>query len=414
MIRTRWLVVVTLAVVAAIGYLVYRDELARSEAALGDLGDDEQEVARAALSAVEASKVTTVEAARKVIAVLERPDSVAIVVALAGDPLPKELGHGGDSVVRLDPSEAAALGLPERTAMVGIARDGAWTVAVARTARRRRDRDRVGRMKVVIAIVLSAGVVTALSVVIWSKQRSEAKLAHDLAVSEIEQSRDAELERLSRAATMAALGSGVAHELSTPLGVIVGRAEQIVGRASDERTAKAAQAILEQADYIESVVRGLLGLARGAPIALEDVAPDTVVADAFALVRHRFERKGVELVPHFDPREQLPAVRGEPLLLRHALVNLMLNACDASPPGGTVEVELRATAGEVTFAVLDEGDGIAPADVARAIEPFVTTKGHGTGLGLAIANEIAKTHRGQLALVPRSPKGTVATITVPV
>jgi len=204
----------------------------------------------------------------------------------------------------------------------------------------------------------------------------------------------------------------VAHELSTPLGVIVGRAEQLLARAGgDERITKSAQTIIEQAEHVERVVRGLLGLARGAPIALVEVAPTELVREASALVEHRFRRANVKLVSNVAP--DLAAIRCEPLLFKHALVNLLLNACDASPARSTVELEVTASAAAVSFVVTDDGDGI-PADLAaRVVEPFYTTKAAGTGLGLAIATEIAKSHRGTLELAPRTPKGTRATITIP-
>jgi len=94
-------------------------------------------------------------------------------------------------------------------------------------------------------------------------------------------------------------------------------------------------------------------------------------------------------------------------------VNLLLNACDASPPASTVHVDVTADASEITFAVTDEGEGITREHAARATEPFFTTKPSGTGLGLAIANEIAKTHRGTLDLAQRTPHGTRACIRIP-
>jgi signal transduction histidine kinase len=198
--------------------------------------------------------------------------------------------------------------------------------------------------------------------------------------------------------------------------VIVGRAEQLVARAGgDDRVARHARTIIEQVDHIDRVVRGLLGLARGAPIALEACAPAQLVAGAVELVSHRFERAHV----HVEVRVPtgLPELRCEPLLFKHALVNLLLNACDASPPGvgATVRVEVERTGNELAFVVTDEGEGIGDAAAARATEPFFTTKpvGQGTGLGLAIAREIASTHRGSLAIVACQPHGTRASITVP-
>jgi signal transduction histidine kinase len=411
-IRTRWLVIGTLAIVIAIGALVYADETARSEAALDDLGDRQAEIAQAAV--------------RDDLAALRQPDTT-IVLTGRGDirtldgrhAAPPELLAAiarGDRVARIAPAVAAGLGLPERTAMIGIARgaDGR-VVAVVTSAEHQRDRDFGGRKRVLLATLLAVAVVAGSAAIVWRKQRSEAELARELAVAETARSRDAEIDRLSRAATMAALGSGVAHELATPLGVIVGRAEQLKARVGDdERSAKNVQAILDQADHIDQVVRGVLGLARGAPIALQSIHPDQLVTSTVELVAHRFERANVRLVPAVA--NDLPEIRCEPLLLKHAVVNLLLNACDASPPASTVRLDVHVRDHDVEIEVTDDGEGIAPGDAARAIEPFFTTKpvGRGTGLGLAIANEIAKTHRGALEIGPRQPKGTRAAIRIPI
>jgi signal transduction histidine kinase len=300
--------------------------------------------------------------------------------------------------------------------MVGLAQlsDGR-RIAVAATAARQRDRDRAGIGRLLLALAFTTALVAAFGGLALKRQRAQLELVRELAVASVARSKDAELEQLSRAATMAAVGSGVAHEVSTPLGVIVGRAEQLLSRAhGDERITKSAQTIIEQAEHVERVVRGLLGLARGAPIALQEVSPRELVREASALVDHRFSQANVHLLPAVGG--DLPSVRCEPLLFKHALVNLLLNACDASPPGSTVRVDVQADAVEVAFVVTDEGEGITETDAARAIEPFYTTKprGQGTGLGLAIANEIASTHRGTLAIVPRQPRGTRASITIPI
>jgi signal transduction histidine kinase len=414
-IRTRWFVVGTIAIVAAIGALVYSDETERSEAALDDLGERQAEVARAAarddlhsLEQRETIVLTGSAGDMRTLAHMAVPMEIQVVVDGAIS--------RGETSLRIAPRLAAQIGLPERTAMIGIAHaDDGRIVAVATSAEHQRDRDRLGRRRVLLATLLAAGVVSAFAAIVWRKQRSEAELARNLAVAETARSRDAELARLNRAATMAALGSGVAHELATPLGVIIGRAEQLKARVGgDDRAAKNVQAILDQADHIDQVVRGLLGLARGAPVALSPISPDSVVTSAAELVAHRFQRANVHLVPAVDA--SLPAMRCEPSLFKHAIVNLLLNACDASPAGSTVHLDVHATATEIELVVTDDGEGIAPADAARAVEPFFTTKpaGKGSGLGLAIANEIAKTHRGTLEIAPRQPRGTRASIRIPI
>ena len=409
-IRTRWLLLSMIVAVAAIGVLAFINERRRSEAELADLGREQAAVAQAALPRL----------AEGTLGELEKPGLTRVVVIrdgqpqlLDGSPAQLPLVTPGARTARLSREQAVALGLPERTAMAGLARAPTGeTLAIVATAADQRDRDIAGQQRLVGSILLAAGLVSAFGGLALFRQRAQLSLERELAVADTARARDTELERLSRAATMAALGSGVAHELSTPLGVIVGRAEQIVARAGgDERIAKNAQVILDETAHIDEVVRGLLGLARGAPIAMQEISPRELVREAAALVEHRFARAGVTLLPAISA--DLPAVRCEPLLFKHALVNLLLNACEASPRGTTVRVDVHADAAEVAFVVLDEGHGIPPELAARAKEPFFTTKGEGTGLGLAIANEIATTHRGTLTIVAREPRGTKVSITLP-
>jgi len=134
------------------------------------------------------------------------------------------------------------------------------------------------------------------------------------------------------------------------------------------------------------------------------------------LVEHRFAKAEVRLTS--DLAADLPIVHGDPRLLEHALVNLLLNACDACEADGTVRLEARATDDrrEILFSVVDNGPGISVADAERVLEPFFSTKpsGKGTGLGLAIAQEIVASHRGSLALTPIAPHGTCARIRIPI
>jgi signal transduction histidine kinase len=106
---------------------------------------------------------------------------------------------------------------------------------------------------------------------------------------------------------------------------------------------------------------------------------------------------------------------GDPRLLEHAIVNLLLNACDACKGGGEVVVSVQTKEGELEIGVEDTGTGISLADAGRALEPFFTTKGRdgGTGLGLAIAHEIVANHRGRLVFSNVTPRGTRAAILLP-
>jgi signal transduction histidine kinase len=247
------------------------------------------------------------------------------------------------------------------------------------------------------------------------KQRKELELHREVAVMAVQNERDERLARATRAAVMGTFAMGIAHEVSTPLGVILGRAEQLLGRVgNDERATHAARVIMDQAERLKLLVRRFLDLARGGAPAFVRVDSSSVARGAVALVEHRFGKARVALIA--DVPSQLAMIQCDRALLEHALANLLLNACEACEPRGTVDLTARSDGQEVVFVVNDDGAGITAEDAARATEPFFTTKpaGQGTGLGLAIASEIVKSHRGTLTIEPRSPRGTRACVAIPV
>ena len=326
----------------------------------------------------------------------------------------------GATTRRLSRSEAAALGLVARTAVAGLAHAnseafGRWGVVVAATAARERDRETRAVWRLVLSVMVASGLVLAFGGAALRRQRKELELARELAVAQVQRERDEQLLRAARVATMGTFAMGIAHEVSTPLGVIVGRAEQLLARVKgDERAMRGARLILEQADRIQLIVRRFLDLARGVRPSLGRVDPSDLVRSAASSVEHRFAKAGVSLTT--DAAGEMPPIQGDRSLLEHAIVNLLLNACEACEPSGRVDFTARSDAGRVAFVVLDDGAGISPESAARATEPFFTTKppGSGTGLGLAIATEIAKSHRGELTIAANEGRGTRACIEIPV
>ena len=336
---------------------------------------------------------------------------------LGAEPLFRALELGQVSL-RLAPLEAARLGLPRLTALAGLAAVdagalGRWGIAAVASAERERDREQRARRRLLLSIILAGGLVLAFGGVSLHTQRKELALQHQLAIAGLVQERDERLERASKAATMGTLAMGIAHEVSTPLGVITGRAEQLLPRlGDDERGTRNVRAILEQADQISQVIRAFLGLVRGDRPPAQQIEPAAVVRGATGLVEHRLAKAGVSLM--VDAPDELPPLHGDPHLLQHALVNLLLNACEACGRGGRVEIHVRDTGSSIRFVVEDDGQGISPGDAERATEPFFTTKRQGTGLGLAIANEIVKSHGGTLLIAPRATGGgTSASIDLP-
>lgn len=422
-----------LLAIVLVAALAYWDEERESQAALDDFAQEQIVVASAVASAL-GDPSTNAEARtnpRRFAAIartIERRGAIRVFLATATSltdvsgakvelPPLTDAVRQGILTVRLSRNDAALLGLPARMALAGMKRiDGdaqQSSVVVVATAQVERDRERRAQWRLVLGVVVAAGLVLGFGGLAMRKQRTELELAHELDLSAVRTERDQRLVRADKLATMGAIATGIAHEVSTPLGVILGRAEQLLGKQPDERSRRAVETIAAQTERINAVIRGFLSLARGNQPALEHCAPARLVVAATELVEHRFEKADVRLSSEIS--EGLPSVACDPRLFEQVLVNLLLNACDACEKGGVVHISVRAETGRVAFVVTDDGVGISPEVAERAAEPFFTTKadGKGSGLGLAIANEIVKHHAGSLTLVPRAAGGTIATVELP-
>ena len=419
--------------VLVVAGLAYWDAIRESDAALRDLAERQATVARAFGVTLNARGVGAAADGplREILRRAEQSGSWRLFIHRAGDASLLTTGGQalasarvlaaiarGERAVRIPREEAAAFGLPARTAIAGIAYSddprGPDIVTVS-SAEHQRDREAWARRRLLLSVAAATGLVLLFGGVALRMQRKELVLEGQLAVAALQRRSDDRLERASKAAAFGTLAIGVAHEISTPLGVIAARAEQLQAKvAGDDKLSGAVAAIASQTERIKQVIRGLLGLARGDAPSAERIEPGRVVEGAVALVRHRLDGAGVRLTQSIDPT--LPAVIGDEKLLEQAVVNLLLNACDAcKPAGGEVTIRAVESDGDVTIVVEDSGIGISGADVERALEPFFTTKARegGTGLGLAIAREIISNHRGTLKLAPRAERGTSATIRLP-
>jgi signal transduction histidine kinase len=292
---------------------------------------------------------------------------------------------------------------------------GRWGVLAVASAARERDREKRAQGRLLLGVLLASGLVLTFGGVALRKQRKELELARELAIADAQRAREEDLVRAERLATMGTFAMGIAHEVSTPLGVIMGRSEQLLGRLQgDERAMRSARAIFDQTERIQQIIRRFLDMARGGPPSLQRADPSDIARAAAASVEHRFANANVSLAA--DIPSKMPAIQCDRALLEQAIVNLLLNACEACPLGGHVDIAARADTEQVAFVVTDNGVGISAELAARATEPFFTTKadGVGAGLGLAIATEIAKSHRGQLSIAPNGARGTRARIEIPI
>lgn len=337
--------------------------------------------------------------------------------------LTEAVARGADRVIlRREDVRQASLVMPNRLAVAGIDHvdlgvGGRWSFAVVATAEGLRDRQQRAAWRLGLSMAGATGLVLFFGGWAMKTQRRQLLLAHRLELARLARQADERLTRANKAATLGTLAIGIAHEISTPLSVIAIRAEQLrpaPGKTLPEgRVAQIGDVILQQTERIGQTIRALLGLVRGdVPLSGEAVAEE-VVRGAISLVEHRFAQRNVRL--RADVARDLPLLGGDPRLLEQALVNLLLNACDASEAEGEVTVRARRDGRNVEIAVLDEGSGIPDLETLGAPALFFTTKprGQGSGLGLAITREILASHRGELALEARQPRGTAAKMRLP-
>jgi two-component system, NtrC family, sensor kinase len=231
---------------------------------------------------------------------------------------------------------------------------------------------------------------------------------------------EANQEHLLQARKMAALGTftaGVAHELNNPINNITLTAdalrEDYAARLDDDGR-ELIDDIAGQADRAADIVRNLLDFSRTERPPLVPLVPSEVVATSAALVKNQMQAAGI--VFSIEAPADLPPIRGDLRSLQQVLVNILLNAIQATPRGGTVRLTVAAGPdGETRFTVADSGPGVTPEVRQHIFEPFYTTKGvgKGTGLGLAVAYSLVKRHGGRIEVESPESGGAAFIVRLP-
>jgi signal transduction histidine kinase len=237
------------------------------------------------------------------------------------------------------------------------------------------------------------------------------------AINEVERTH-VELLHSAKLGAVGEMYAGLAHEINNPLGILLSRVRLMLGAASQRNFNGELIRDLEMIDRhgsrIAEIVRSLLAFSRKTAFELGDTDVNAVVQETLALVEKPFGKHGVKVLSTLDPR--LPSVLGSRDHLQQVFLNLLTNARDAMPSGGTVTVRTYRANGHVVAEVEDTGVGM-PEDVAdRVFEPFFTTKQreHGTGLGLSVSQSILSAHGGHVEVESEPGQGALFRVTLPI
>jgi len=252
------------------------------------------------------------------------------------------------------------------------------------------------------------------------------------------QEAQAQLIQTEKLASLGKLSASIAHEINNPLSGILTYAKLLSRKLrTGPPDADGVQAALQQLALVEreaqrccSIVRSLLDFARQREPSFQPVDVEAAAAEALSLLSNRLAIQNVEVTQECAPAPTVQADFGQ---LRQAFVNILMNACEAMPKGGTLHVVTREvslpTAGRggplsptgksgpptrfAEVAISDTGQGIPPEHFSKIFDPFFTTKEKGTGLGLSVVYGIVEKHGGKILVDSRVGQGTTVTLRFP-
>jgi PAS domain S-box-containing protein len=225
-------------------------------------------------------------------------------------------------------------------------------------------------------------------------------------ISEIKQYQEKLLQTV-KMEQLGRLAGGMAHEINTPLCIILGYAQLLLEDVPASTESFEYLGIIEkQAQICRRIVADLLSFSRNIESKMEELDLNQSIEEVLHLVRHTFKQNWVDVVTVFDP--DLPRLTGDKEKLKQVWINLLNNAFDSIVQDGTIWVKtsICPQGRRVLVTVADSGSGIEPEDLKRVFEPFFTTKapGAGTGLGLSVSFGIIQDHHGAIsALSPNPP-----------
>lgn len=221
-----------------------------------------------------------------------------------------------------------------------------------------------------------------------------------------------EKARLERLSALGEMATTVAHETKNPLNSIRLAASYLKKNFQGEILTEFLSIIEEEVMRLNDITSNFLGFSKPAPLTVKSCDINAIVKSTVELIRQEATDRNVEVIILTD--ENIPPVQCDFSRMKQALLNLLINAIDASGEGDAITITTEAAGARMKLSVQDTGTGIRPEALENIFKPFYTTKTRGSGLGLAIVDRIVKEHKGEIAVDSIVGKGTTFTIALPV
>lgn len=220
-------------------------------------------------------------------------------------------------------------------------------------------------------------------------------------------------ERNDRLSILGEITAGIAHELNTPLGNILGFAELIKSSSEENQTQKDTKKIIKAAIYSREIVKKLMFFACEMPQHKEVIQIKPIIDQALKLLSPNFKKAGIFY--NFKIDNPVLEAQIDTIQFTQVLFNILINAIYVSPEKSIITIEISSFSGYFILEIKDEGPGIPEHLKSKIFEPFFSTKpvGEGSGLGLSVVHGIIKSHRGEIITFDNTPTGTVFQIKLP-
>ncbi|UCG32206.1 MAG: hypothetical protein JSU68_11125 [Phycisphaerales bacterium] len=223
-------------------------------------------------------------------------------------------------------------------------------------------------------------------------------------------------DKLTRAEHLAEIGSlaaSIAHEVKNPLAGISGAIQVIrKGLQPDDPRRPIIAEVLSQIDRLDSAVKDLLLYARPNPPRILKCDLNAIIERVLKVLRAEPDMRSIQV--DFQPDPQLPPLPADEAQIEQVLINLLLNAAQASDDGDTIHISVGINNSSLRLILRDHGHGMEDLVRERMFEPFFTTKAKGTGLGLSICRRVVEAHRGCISVETQLGEGTTVTVDLPI